>query len=121
MHACVTCPHPNACVHCSVSWTTYRLDIPQSTHPPQPPHLQSWAIFTLLLVTVLGGLFVAWINPSTGFGDEYTQAVQSLAPGQSPEVTIGLLLTIFGIAHSGLASLRPKMEDIIGARVRVRF
>lgn len=72
----------------------------------------------MLLVTVLGGLFVAWINPATGLGDEYTQAVQALAPGRSPEATIALLLTIFGVAHSGLASLRPKMEDIIGARVR---
>jgi len=32
-------------------------------------------------------------------------------------MTIGLLLTIFGVAHSGLASLRPKAEEIIGARV----
>lgn len=34
------------------------------------------------------------------------------------QVTIALLLTIFGVAHSGLASLRPFAEDIIGARVR---
>lgn len=33
---------------------------------------------------------------------------------------MALLLTIFGIAHSGLASLRPKAEEIIGARVRER-
>lgn len=43
--------------------------------------------------------------------------MQSLA-GQSPEATIALLLTFFGVAHSGLASLRPKMEEVIGARVR---
>jgi zeta-carotene isomerase len=37
-------------------------------------------------------------------------------------VTIVLLLTIFGVAHSGLASLRPKGEEIIGARAwRVLF
>lgn len=93
---------------------------PTPTTQPPPQLLQSWAIFTLLLVTVLGGLFVAWINPATGFGDEYTQAVQSLA-GQSPEATIALLLTIFGVAHSGLASLRPKMEEVIGARVRIAY
>jgi hypothetical protein len=117
-----------------------------------------------------------WIEPSTGFGDEYLTAVESIS--NSPEVrgpskpfhimirlsrsgryvlsdgrrirtrdrstpgvavsadffflgvrggcggwwllqvTVALLLTIFGVAHSGLASLRPWAEEIIGARVR---
>ena len=61
-------------------------------HPP-PTFLQSWAIFTLLLVTVLGGLFVAWINPATGFGDEYTQVGRSV--GQSVSQSVGWSGTIY--------------------------
>jgi len=33
---------------------------------------------------------------------------------------IAVLLTIFGVAHSGLASLRAWAEEVIGARVRRR-
>jgi len=79
---------------------------------------QDWSIFTVLLVTVLGALFLAWINPSTGLGDEYIQFIESVVPGHSSEAAITLLLTIFGVAHSGLASLRPWAEEVIGARVR---
>jgi hypothetical protein len=42
--------------------------------------MQSWAIFTTLLVTVLGGLWVLWLNPSTGYGDEFLHAIESFSP-----------------------------------------
>ncbi|GAB5034946.1 15-cis-zeta-carotene chloroplastic-like [Nannochloropsis oceanica] len=84
--------------------------------------LKNWGIFTLLLVTVLGALFVAWINPATGLGDEYIQYLNEIVPGHSSEAVIAVLLTIFGVAHSGLASLRPWAEEVIGARAwRVIF
>ena len=42
--------------------------------------------------------------------------------GGNPEVTVLALLGIFGVWHSGLAGLRPKAEEVIGARAyRVIF
>lgn len=64
---------------------------------------------------------MAWINPATGLGDEYIQYLNEIVPGHSSEAVIAVLLTIFGVAHSGLASLRPWAEEVIGARVRLDF
>lgn len=51
------------------------------THAWAPPvRRQAWATFGVLVSIVLGALFVLWINPSTGFGDEYITAVESISP-----------------------------------------
>ncbi|CEL93844.1 unnamed protein product [Vitrella brassicaformis CCMP3155] len=82
--------------------------------------LKSWGIFSVLLVTVLGALYVSWISPETGFGKDYLRLLESTS--DSPEVVMTELMGIFAVAHSGLASLRPRMEGIIGARAwRVVF
>ncbi|KIY96313.1 hypothetical protein MNEG_11647 [Monoraphidium neglectum] len=83
--------------------------------------LRSWGIFGVLLTGVLGALYAVWIQPGVGAGAGYLQAVEALTDG-SPEGTIIALLAIFGVAHSGLAGLRPAAEDVIGARAyRVVF
>lgn len=47
-----------------------------------------------------------WIDPTTGYADEFLSLIRSL--DATPEVVITLLLLIFGISHSGLAALRPQ-------------
>jgi zeta-carotene isomerase len=82
---------------------------------------EDWVKFVAVLVTVLGGLFVVWIYPPTGLADEFVDALEGLMGGNT-EATMMLILVIFGIAHSGLAGLRPKGEAIIGERAyRVLF
>ncbi|KAI8471045.1 MAG: NnrU protein-domain-containing protein [Monoraphidium minutum] len=83
--------------------------------------LKSWGIFGVLLTGVLGALYVVWIQPGVGVGSEYLAAVEKLT-NDNPEATIIALLAIFAFAHSGLAGLRPKAEDVIGPRAyRVVF
>ncbi|KAG2490010.1 hypothetical protein HYH03_011475 [Edaphochlamys debaryana] len=82
--------------------------------------LQSWGLFTVLLSTVLGALYLVWIQPA-GFADDYLAALESWTSG-NPEATMALILLVFAIAHSGLAGLRPYGEKVIGARAyRVIF
>jgi len=83
--------------------------------------LSKWVKFGVLTSTVLGALYVAWINPTTGFADEYVDAIEA-ATGGSPEGAITLMLGIFALAHSGLAGLRQAGEQVIGERAwRVMF
>ncbi|GIL43940.1 hypothetical protein Vafri_1525 [Volvox africanus] len=83
-------------------------------------NIKSWALFTVLLSTVLGALYLVWIQPGVGLADDYLAAIQSIAG--SSEITITLILLFFAIAHSGLAGLRPYGEEVIGARAyRVIF
>lgn len=83
--------------------------------------LKSWAIFGVLLTGVLGALYVVWIRPGSGVGGEYLHAVEALTGG-APELTIMALLGIFGVAHSGLAGVRPYAEEVVGPRAyRVVF
>jgi hypothetical protein len=64
---------------------THHALLQGSKSPPMPLRSwQDWGIFTVLLVTVLGALYVLWIDPATGFGDEYLTAVESIS--NSPEV-----------------------------------
>ncbi|KAL8487444.1 hypothetical protein ACS0TY_023935 [Phlomoides rotata] len=82
--------------------------------------ISSWVYFTLILGVVLYILDVAWIDNSTGFGKDFIGAVSSIS--DSPEVVMLLLTLIFGVVHSGLASLRDTGEKLIGERAfRVLF
>lgn len=82
--------------------------------------IKSWAVFVVLLSTVLAALYAVWIQPGAGLADDYLAAIQSVAG--SSEATVALILLIFAIAHSGLAGLRPYGEQVIGARAyRVIF
>lgn len=83
--------------------------------------LQSWGIFVALLSTVLGAMYLVWIRPGGGLAEDYLQLVESFTSNNT-EATIVALLAIFAAFHSGLAGLRPKGEELIGARAyRVMF
>ncbi|CAM9230626.1 unnamed protein product [Choristocarpus tenellus] len=69
--------------------------------------LKSWGYFVAVLSTVLTALYFLWINPETGFGDDFVRVLENASGGDST-ITITLILGIFAVAHSGLASLRPK-------------
>ncbi|KAM3253853.1 hypothetical protein ACQJBY_047758 [Aegilops geniculata] len=80
----------------------------------------SWAYFAGILSVVLYGLNVLWIDPATGVGTRFLDAVAAVS--DSPEVVLLLLTLIFALVHSGMASLRESGEKIIGERAyRVLF
>nr|ABR17558.1 unknown [Picea sitchensis] len=80
----------------------------------------SWIYFSVILGVVLAILYVAWIDPSTGYGGAYLDAVSSLF--SSHEVVMLSLLFIFAVAHSGMASFRDAGERLMGERAyRVLF
>ena len=84
--------------------------------------LKDWGVFTAAVATVLSFLFYVWIySGGPQLGDEFKAAMESLAHGDS-SWTITYMLGFFAVAHSGLASLRPAAEEVIGARAwRVIF
>ncbi|KAG0456443.1 hypothetical protein HPP92_024231 [Vanilla planifolia] len=80
----------------------------------------SWVYFTVILGSVLYALDVLWIDPSTGYGAAFVNAVSAIS--DSHEVVILVLIFIFAIVHSGLASFRDAGEKLIGERAyRVLF
>lgn len=80
----------------------------------------SWIYFSVILGVVLAILYVAWIDPSTGYGGAYLDAVSSFF--SSHEVVMLILLFIFAVAHSGMASFRDSGERLMGERAyRVLF
>ncbi|GMH33703.1 hypothetical protein BSKO_01537 [Bryopsis sp. KO-2023] len=86
----------------------------------QEQKLISWSIFSALLAGALGVLYLVWISPSTGYGDEFVELLSGVT--KRSDVTMCAILFIFAIAHSGLAGLRPYGEKVIGARAfRVLF
>ncbi|XP_057417152.1 15-cis-zeta-carotene isomerase, chloroplastic [Lotus japonicus] len=86
----------------------------------QSQKISSWVYFTVILGVVLFALNVVWIDPSTGFGKDFVDAVSGIS--DSPEVVMLLLILIFAGVHSGLASFRDTGEKLIGERAfRVLF
>ncbi|KAK3139701.1 hypothetical protein QOZ80_5AG0388250 [Eleusine coracana subsp. coracana] len=82
--------------------------------------LASWAYFGGILAAVLVALNVLWIDPGTGVGTRFLDAVASVS--DSHEVVMLLLTIIFAVVHSGMATLRESGERIIGERAyRVLF
>ncbi|XP_068665403.1 15-cis-zeta-carotene isomerase, chloroplastic [Aristolochia californica] len=80
----------------------------------------SWIYFTGILGAVLFALDVLWIEPSTGYGSAFVDAVAGLS--ERKEVVMFVLFLIFATVHSGLASLRDSGEKLIGERAyRVVF
>ena len=84
--------------------------------------VQAWAAFVAAGSVVLGGIFYAWIYPDgLHWGDDFKNWIESLAGGDST-LAIIYMLGVFAVIHSGLASLRPAAEEIIGPRAwRVIF
>lgn len=85
--------------------------------------LNKWLQFTLATGTVLAAVAWAWFLPGgLHGGDLFLQAVQATTGTTDPAVTVFSMLTVFAVAHSGLASLRTYAEPVVGARAwRVLF
>ncbi len=85
--------------------------------------LEDWIKFTSATGSVLAIVAYLWFLPmGPHFGDSFLAATQGFIGSEAPDITIFSLLTIFAIAHSGLAGLRPYAEEIVGARAwRVVF
>ncbi|KAK1274241.1 hypothetical protein QJS04_geneDACA010826 [Acorus gramineus] len=82
--------------------------------------IKSWVYFGAILGAVLFALDIVWIDPSTGFGTAFVEAIGGFS--DSPEVMVLVLILIFATVHSGLASLRASCEKLIGERAyRVLF
>lgn len=81
-----------------------------------------WLTFFAAVGTILAAVAVLWIYPPTGYGDDFVAFLENdMAHGNSHLVTLAFGV-IFPIVHSGLASLRPFGERIVGARTwRVIF
>jgi len=81
-----------------------------------------WVTFFAAVATILTAVAVLWVYPPTGYGDDFVHFLETdIANGNSHVVTL-LFGIIFPIVHSGLASLRPYGEKIVGARTwRVIF
>jgi len=79
--------------------------------------LQSWLTFLVAVSGVLSVVFYAWIYDSgLHWGDQFKAIMESISGGDSTWA-ITYMLGVFAVSHSGLASLRPYAENIVGARV----
>ncbi|KAH8975392.1 hypothetical protein BDL97_01G154400 [Sphagnum fallax] len=81
---------------------------------PSNQKTSSWLLFTLILGVSLTALYVLWIDPNTGYGGAFIDAVSSVS--SSHEAVILIILFIFALVHSGLASLRGEGEKLVGER-----
>jgi len=80
-----------------------------------------WLTFFAAVGTILTAVAVLWAYAPTGYADDFTALLENIAGGNSHIVTL-LYGIIFPIVHSGLASLRPLGEKVVGARTwRVIF
>ncbi|KAJ1445166.1 NnrU protein-domain-containing protein [Pelagophyceae sp. CCMP2097] len=82
---------------------------------------RGWLTFGAAVGTILSALVVLWILPATGYSDDFQHWLEDLCHGDSHLVTLAFGV-IFPVVHSGLASLRPLGEKVVGARTwRVIF
>ena len=83
---------------------------------------KSWGIFGAAVTGMLGFLYLIWMWPGgPQLGDVWVDFMVDMAGGDS-SYAIVYMLAFFAVVHSGLASLRPAAEEIIGARIwRVIF
>ena len=80
-----------------------------------------WLTFFAAVGTILTAVAILWVIPSTGYSDDFQAFLDNLAGGNPHLVTLFYGI-IFPIVHSGLASLRPLGEQVVGARTwRVIF
>lgn len=83
-----------------------------------------WLKFSAAVATILSVLTYIWILPNgLHGGDIFLSTIQdNIIHTTDPSYTVGTMLFIFAILHSGLASLRTYAEPIVGQRIwRVLF
>jgi zeta-carotene isomerase len=85
--------------------------------------LESWIQFSVATGFVLLSLSYLWFLPGgPAGGDVFLETIQTTIGTRDPAATSFTMLTIFAIAHSGLAALRPWGENQVGPRAwRVLF
>ena len=82
---------------------------------------RGWLTFSAAVGTILTAVALLWVYSPTGYGDDFLAFLEQISGGNSHVVTL-LFGIIFPLTHSGLASLRPFGEKIVGARTwRVIF
>ena len=82
-----------------------------------------WGQFTAATTAVLLATSFVWFLPyGPHWGNEFLAFCQHAIHSTRPDLTVLSMLSVFAIAHSGLAGLRPYSEALIGARAhRVIF
>ena len=81
-----------------------------------------WLTFFAAVATILTAVAVLWIYPPTGYGDDFVNFLETDVAHGNPHLVTLAFGIIFPIVHSGLASLRPLGEKVVGARIwRVIF
>jgi zeta-carotene isomerase len=87
--------------------------------------LDEWIKFSVATGAVLALVAYVWFLPSGPHGgDGFLDVVQNgiLGGSTDPAATIFTMLSLFAVAHSGLAALRTYAEPVVGARAwRVLF
>jgi zeta-carotene isomerase len=82
---------------------------------------RGWFTFSAAVATIMTAVAVLWVIPSTGYSDDFLHSLEIVTGNNSHLVTL-IFGIIFPIVHSGLASLRPYGEQVVGPRVwRVIF
>ena len=80
-----------------------------------------WTTFFAAVGTILSAVAVLWIYNPTGYSDDFQNWIDTLC-GNNPHLVTLFYGILFPIVHSGLASLRPYGEKVVGARTwRVIF
>ena len=84
--------------------------------------LSSWTKFTAATSAVLGSIFYVWLYEyGPHWGDQFKDLCENISGGDTTGAIV-VMLGIFAVIHSGLASLRPYAEQVVGARAwRVVF
>ena len=87
---------------------------------------RDWLTFFAAVGAILSVVALVWVVPSTGYSDDFVAALEDLALAISPQWKSHIVTLAFGIlfpiVHSGLASLRPYGEKVVGTRLwRVIF
>ncbi len=85
--------------------------------------LSDWIKFSVATGTVLAAVAYLWVlDFGSHWGDAFLNNVQATLDTTDPAVTVFAMLSIFAVAHSGMAGLRPYAEQIVGPRAwRVAF
>ncbi len=77
---------------------------------------EGWVNFSLAVGAILTALAVLWIYPATGYSDDVLHWLEHDICGDNSHLVTLVFGIFFPIVHSGLASLRPLAEQIVGAR-----
>jgi zeta-carotene isomerase len=82
---------------------------------------RGWFTFSAAVASILTAVAILWVYPVTGYADDFLAGLENIAGG-NPHIVTLMFGIIFPIVHSGLASLRPYGEQMVGARAwRVIF